>query len=99
MHMNSLSQIPSISWLDSQGSEGVESDAHVGAALNWLASSSGDAAAFFDRLRAAQARYRAITAEASFLGKDPSWSDLGPDIVAAYLAQGKSLLEDRKSVV
>ncbi|WP_152668621.1 hypothetical protein [Comamonas sp. E6] len=95
--MNSLSQIPSISWLDSQGSEGVESDAHVGAALNWLASSSGDAAAFFDRLRAAQARYRAITAEASFLGKDPSWSDLGPDIVAAYLAQGKSLLDDRRT--
>ena len=46
---------------------------------------------------AAQQRYREVTANVAARGKDPSWSDFGPDIVAAYLAQGKSLLDDRRS--
>ncbi|MCX2865382.1 hypothetical protein OOZ63_26505 [Paucibacter sp. PLA-PC-4] len=76
---------------------GVEKDSDIAAALVWLATSYGDAAAFFARLSVAQQRYREVTANDATRGKDPSWSDLGPDIVAAYLAQGKSLLDDRRS--
>jgi hypothetical protein len=76
---------------------GVEKDAEIAAALVWLATSSGDAPAFFARLTAAQKRYREVTADVGAYGKDPSWSDLGPDVVAVYLAQGKSLLDDRRS--
>lgn len=76
---------------------GVERDSDIAAALVWLATSSGDSAAFFARLSAAQLRYREVTADVAARGKDPSWSDLGPDIVAAYLAQAKSLLDDRRS--
>lgn len=78
-------------------SGGVEKDPEIAAALNWLAISSGDAPAFFARLNAAQQRYREVTADIAALGKDPSWSSLGPDIAAAYLAQGQSLLADRRS--
>lgn len=76
---------------------GVEKDTDIAAALNWLAACSGDAAAFFVRLCAAQRRYREVVAEDAVRGRDPSWSTLGPDIVAAYLAQGKSMLDDRRS--
>ncbi|BCL74730.1 hypothetical protein JHS3_04660 [Jeongeupia sp. HS-3] len=76
---------------------GVENDSDIATALVWLATSSGDAAAFVARLSAAQQRYREVTASDAARGKDPSWSALGPDIVAAYLAQGKSLLDDRRS--
>lgn len=76
---------------------GVENDPEIAAALAWLAASSGDAPAFFARLIDAQERYREITADATAYGRDPSWTDLGPDIVSAYLAQGKSLLDDRRS--
>ena len=76
---------------------GVETDPEIVAALAWLATSSGDAPAFFARLIVAQQRYRQVTADVDARGEDPSWSDLGPDIVAAYLAQGKSLLDDRRS--
>lgn len=76
---------------------GVEMDAEIAAALAWLATSSGDAPAFFVRLTAAQQRYREVTADAAARGRDPSWSDLGPDIVAAFLAQGKSMIDDRRS--
>lgn len=76
---------------------GIENDPEIAAALAWLASSTGDPSAFFERLIAAQRRYCEITSDVAARGKDPSWSDLGPDIVAAYLAQGKSLLDDRRS--
>lgn len=76
---------------------GVEEDPEIAAALVWLATSSGDAPNFFARLISAQQRYREVTADVAARGKDPSWSDLGPDIAAAYLAQGKSLLDDRRS--
>lgn len=76
---------------------GVEKDPEIAAALVWLATSSGDAPAFFARLIAAQQRYCEVTADIGARGKDPSWADLGPDIVAAYLAQGKSLLDERRS--
>jgi len=76
---------------------GIEEDSEIAAALQWLANTSGDAPEFFARLIASQQRYREVTADVACCGRDPSWSDLGPDIVAAYLAQGKSLLDDRRS--
>lgn len=77
--------------------DGVEKDTDIGAALNWLAACSGDAAAFFARLSAVQRRYREVVAEDAVRGRDPSWAIIGSDIVASYLAQGKSLLDDRRS--
>lgn len=76
---------------------GVEKDHEIAAALAWLARSSGDSPAFFARLNAAQQRYHEVTADVDMRGKEVSWSDLGPDVVAAFLAQGKSLLDDRRS--
>lgn len=76
---------------------GVEKDSNIASALAWLATSSGDAAGFFARLSAAQQRYCDVTADVATRGKDPSWSELGTDLVAAYLAQGKSLLDNRRS--
>jgi hypothetical protein len=77
--------------------DGIEKDSEIAGALLWLANASGDIHAFFGRLTSAQRRYREVSGRVATLGKDPSWSDLGPDIVAAYLAQGKSLLDDRRS--
>lgn len=76
---------------------GVEKDWEIAAALAWLAKASGDAPEFFARLSAAQQRYRELTSDATRLGVNPEWADLGSDVVAAYLAQGKSLLDDRRS--
>lgn len=78
-------------------SGGVDNDPEIANALVWLATSSGDAPAFFARLNAAQKRYCVVTADFSARVKDLSWPELGPDIVAAYLAQGLSLLNDRRS--
>jgi hypothetical protein len=76
---------------------GVEQDAGVLAGLNWLASTTGDAKAFWRRLEAAQTRYRHFTEARGNLGQDPELVALGPDIVAAYLAQAKSLLDGRRT--
>lgn len=66
-------------------------------ALDWFATSSGDATAFWKRLLDAQQRYRAFVEDPKNLGRDPSLSALGPDVVGAFLAQGKSRLDDRAS--
>ena len=76
---------------------GVEKDPEIAAALAWLADATGDARAFLARLSIAQQRYRELTAKEDARGQDPSWADLGPDVVAAFFAQGKSLLDDRRS--
>lgn len=67
------------------------------AALHWLASVSRDAPAFWRRIEAAQAHYRAFTGVSQNLGQDPDLRDLGPDLVASFLAQGKSLLDGRRT--
>jgi hypothetical protein len=76
---------------------GVEQDQDVEAALHWLASVSCDGPAFWRRIQAAQAHYRAFTEASQNLGQDPDLSDLGSDVVASFLAQAKSLLDDRRT--
>ena len=76
---------------------GVEKDLDINAALLWLATCSGDPPVFWDRLLKAQQAYRQFTANMESRGQDPSWSDIGADQVASFLAQGKSLLDDRRS--
>ncbi|WP_316151020.1 hypothetical protein [Cupriavidus sp. BIC8F] len=81
----------------SQLSGGVETDAEVLAGLNWLASASRDATGFWQRIEAAQRRYRQFTLAPDNLGRDPELADLGPDLVASFLAQAKSLLDSRRT--
>ncbi|MBS0217499.1 MAG: hypothetical protein JSR63_04880 [Proteobacteria bacterium] len=76
---------------------GIEQDRDVEAALHWLASVSCDAPAFWRRIEAAQAHYRAFTEASQNLGQDPDLADLGPDLVASFLAQAKSLLDGRRT--
>lgn len=76
---------------------GVEKDLDIAAALSWLAESSGDQSKFWKRLEDAQHAYRTVVADVHARGRDPLWADLGPDRVAAYFAQAKSLLDDRSS--
>jgi hypothetical protein len=74
---------------------GIEQDQDIEAALQLLASVSGDASVFCRRIGTAQARYRAFTKASQKLGRDPDMTDLGPDLVASFLAQAKSLLDSR----
>lgn len=76
---------------------GIEQDQDIEAALQWLASVSGDASVFWRRIATAQARYRAFTEASQNLGRDPDMADLGPDLVASFLAQAKSLLDSRRT--
>ena len=76
---------------------GIEQDRDIEAALHWLASVSGDALAFWRRIEAAQARYCAFTEASQNLGQDPEMADLGPDLVASFLAQAKSLIDSRRT--
>jgi len=76
---------------------GVEMDSDIKSGLDWLAHASGNEAQFWARLEAAQQTYRTLIADAEVYGQDPSWEDLGTDRVSAYLAQAKSLLDDRAS--
>lgn len=77
--------------------DGIEQDQDVEAALNWLARMSCDAPAFWRRIEAAQAHYRAFTEASQNLGQDPDLVDLGPDVVGSFLAQAKSLLDSRRT--
>jgi hypothetical protein len=79
------------------GRNRIEADADVLAALAWLASVTGDAPAFHARLARAQDAYRQFTESVADRGKDPKIPDLGPDLVAAVLAQAQSLLNDRRT--
>ena len=76
---------------------GIEQDPDVDAALRWLASVSCDPPAFWRRIEAAQAQYAAFTDALQSVGQDPDLGDLGPDLVASFLAQGKSLLDGRRT--
>lgn len=76
---------------------GIEQDRDVEAALHWLASVSCDSPAFWRRIKAAQAHYRVFTEASQNLGQDPDLADLGPDVVASFLAQAKSLLDGRRT--
>jgi hypothetical protein len=76
---------------------GVEQDQDVDAALHWLAGVSCDPPEFWRRIEAAQANYAAFTDTSQNLGQDPDLGDLGPDLVASFLAQGKSLIDGRRT--
>lgn len=76
---------------------GLEEDRDIEAALDWLASVSTSPGAFWERLRSAQLTYRTATALPENLGRDWDFGLLGSDRVGAYLAQAKSLLDDRRS--
>lgn len=76
---------------------GVEKDPDIAAALSWLAESHGDRSQVWNWLEDAQHAYRAVVTNVHARGRDPSWADLGPDRVAVYFAQAKSLRDDRAS--
>jgi len=76
---------------------GIEDDADVLAGLNWLAKVSGDPGAFWRRLEDAQTCYRKYTVTQKNLGQDPELGKLGPDLVASFLAQAKSLIDSRRT--
>src|SRR5271157_2037699 len=76
---------------------GVEEDQDVRAALAWFAVASGNADTFVERLTRAQQAYRRVTALSETFGKDPSLETISQDVVGAFLAQAKSLLDDRRS--
>ncbi len=76
---------------------GVEEDEDVQAALTWFAAVSGSPKAFVERLVCAQQAYRTITASPSNLGQNPNLGAISQDVVGAFLAQAKSLLDDRRS--
>ncbi|TFW13368.1 hypothetical protein E4L96_19925 [Massilia arenosa] len=76
---------------------GVEYDEDILAGLDWLAVTSGNRREFWDRLKHAQEAYIAATGDPERLGQDPSIAELGVDQVASYLAQSKSLLDNRRS--
>ena len=76
---------------------GVENDADVRAALSWFASASGNPLAFWARLKAAQAAYREFTGLPENFGRTPQLEQTSADVVAAFLAQGKSLLDSLRT--
>lgn len=76
---------------------GVDEDRDIASALDWLAASGPKPEQFWSRLASAHDRYKAFTSNPQHAGKEPAWSDLGPDVVASFLAQGKALLDDRRS--
>jgi len=77
--------------------EGVEDDPDVRSGLDWLVSSTGDVGGFWERMECAQQTYRDCTKTPQNRGRDPELESLGPDVVGAFFAQAKSLLDDRSS--
>ncbi len=77
--------------------KGIEADADVTAALEWFASVTSDPDAFWQRLARAQAAYRDASSLPANRGRDLELDALGRDIVGGFLAQPKSLLDDRRS--
>lgn len=76
---------------------GIEEDGDIRTALAWLASASGDPEAFTARLERAQESYRNITLSPEQLGQDPEIDAISQDVVGAFFAQAKSLVDDRRS--
>lgn len=75
----------------------IEDDMDVRAALTWLGRASGNERAFGARLETAQSAYREFTASAHHRGQDPALGELGADVVAAFFAQAKSLVDERRT--
>lgn len=77
--------------------DGVEYDSDVVEGLDWLASTQGDKPSFYQRLEEAQNSYISATSSAINFGKpfDPAWH--GQDIVAGFLSQAKSLIDNRRA--
>lgn len=75
----------------------MEFDSDVVAGLEWLASTQADKGSFYQRLEKAQRSYISATSKTTNFGKpfDPSWH--GPDAVAGFLSQAKSLLDNRRA--
>ncbi len=78
-------------------SSGLEEDEDVQAALTWFATVSGSPQTFVERLTRAQQAYQKVTGSPENLGQDPSLDTISQDVVGAFLAQAKSLLDDRRS--
>lgn len=78
-------------------SAGIDDDEDVRAGLTWLAVASGNPKAFAERLARAQQAYRAIIRSLENFGQDPSLEIISEDVVGTFLAQAKSLLDDRHS--
>jgi hypothetical protein len=76
---------------------GIEADVDVTAALEWFASVTSDASAFWHRLQRAQAAYRYASSSRPNLGRSLHFDGLGTDVVGSFLAQTKSLVDDRRS--
>lgn len=76
---------------------GIEYDQDVWNGLEWLASIMPDEQDFHGRLAKAQRNYVAATSKAANFCKpfDPLW--YGPDLVASFFSQAKSLLDNRRS--
>lgn len=72
-------------------------DSEVMAGLEWLASTQQDKQSFYRRLAKAQQYYITATTKSGNFGKrfDPEW--YGPDVVASYFAQAKSLIDNRRA--
>jgi hypothetical protein len=82
---------------DDVTNKGVEEDDDIRAALAWFASVSGNTQAFVERLEGAQQAYCTATSSSDNLGQDLNLDAISKDVVGAYLAQAKSLLDDRRS--
>ena len=65
--------------------------------MTWFAAVSGSPQAFIERLTRAQQAYRTVTGLPENRGVDPSLDMIAQDVVGAYFAQAKSLLDDRRS--
>lgn len=77
--------------------QGLDDDYDVRSALDWLAVASGDPGQFWTRLTKAQDWYRIVTSNPNNLGQDPNLASFSNDLVGAFFAQSKSLLDDRRS--
>jgi len=78
-------------------STGIEDDEDVRAALTWFAAVSGNSKEFAERLARAQGAYRAIIGSTDRLRQDLRLDMISADVVGSFLAQAKSLLDDRPS--
>lgn len=78
-------------------SQGIEKDGDIEAALAWFAAVAGDPRAFVARLERAQQAYRETTSLPENFGQDPKLTEIQDDVVAVFLGQAKSLLDDRRS--
>lgn len=75
----------------------VEEDDDVDAALSWLISVSNSAHSLVQRLVNAQDGYRSATSLPQNLGRDLELRAISEDVVSAYLAQAKSMIQDLRT--